>query len=130
ESLIAGSASAALGAIEQVRKESKGRVAIHLAAEGRDVPHSSAPVELLEELGFQVIGTLSERVSIRQTIPASLREAAAALIDRVCIVQSMERLERLLNENRLGDLAGWSLVSLDGSAFHATDGYLSGGSLE
>src|SRR6185436_8065804 len=64
ESLIAGNASSALGAIEQVRKESKGRVAIHLAAEGRDVPHSSAPIETLEELGFQVVGTLSERVQI------------------------------------------------------------------
>ena len=77
-----------------------------------------------------MLGTLAERVKIRQEIPAGLRDAAAALIDRVCIVQSMSALEKLLSDNHLSELSGWSLVSLDGSAFHATDGYLSGGSLE
>lgn len=132
ESLITSDGKIALGAIEQVANDKQGRIAVQLTGAGiqNGADKSAADIsQLLSSAGFKVLGELSEFVGINSKLDAQIRERAARTIANVIVVESFEPMAALIASGGAAKLAGWSVVSQDGSALGA-DGLLRGGHQE
>ncbi|MDR3606091.1 MAG: chromosome segregation protein SMC [Oligoflexia bacterium] len=134
ESLISLTGDAALQAINQVRSDRQGRVAIQaldatISRSDEAAPLSAQAVtSALRDAGFEVLGELSSLVKINGSIEAGARKRAAETISRVLVVQDLAPLSGFLANNGASRIAQWSLVSMDGSALGA-DGTLRGGNV-
>jgi chromosome segregation protein len=136
ENLISVSGGVALEAIEQVRADRQGRVAIQLPecgaaaqTEATDVATAETVLTALRDAGFEVLGELDSFVRVNAALEASVRARAAHTIARVIVVKDLSPLTAFLAKGDKTVLCGWSIVAMDGNALGA-DGTLRGGHLE
>lgn len=132
ESLITTDGKLALGAIQQLVEEKQGRIAIQLThgAHSGGANESASDISaLLSDAGFEVLGELIDFVGINAKLDAQVRDRAAKTLAHVLVVKSFEPMAAFLSEGNLAKLAGWSVVSQDGSAL-GSDGLLRGGHQE
>ncbi|MGK5082714.1 chromosome segregation protein SMC [Bdellovibrionota bacterium FG-1] len=135
ENLIARDTNAALGAIQHVAHAKQGRIAIQVASglEGRQAGAWDAVRDALTQSGFEVLGQLTDQVTINAKLDSKVQAIASGLIAHVAVVRSFEPMARFISGSAGGtameQLAGWSVVSQEGDALDY-DGTLRGGSTE
>ncbi len=128
ESLVAEEASVALQAINEVRENRRGRVAIHIGSldtaptvqePSREFTSYDTLVARLIENGFNVVGKLTDLVKTSHI-------AAARAIENVVLVESFAGGAAFISGNGASQLQGWTLLALDGSVLEPT-GLVRGG---
>lgn len=125
EHLISADAALALDAIHAVRDQKSGRVAIHVEGAGNsasaDAKAASAgateATELLKKCGFEVLGQLTDFVSVSSSSQMGEvgMDFARRLISRVLLVQSFDSMSAFVSQGQAARLEGWSVLAMDGS---------------
>lgn len=128
EQLISLDAPLAMQALEGLREQKSGRIAVQ-AGVTEPVHLGSTAGEsrtLLEKHGFQVLGQLSDFVAIPETSGLG-RDFAARTIAQVWVVDSFSPMVDFLSSGQSAKLGLWSIVSTTGDALDC-NGTLRGGS--
>jgi chromosome segregation protein len=132
ENLIAAEGAAAFQAIDQITADRQGRVSIqiaHSATALSTLSHAQAASAVLADAGFKVLGELASFVRVNSSISVAAQACAANAVTNVFVVENLAPLADFLAQGGAARLKGWSLISMDGSAFGA-DGTVRGGSVE
>ncbi|OFZ22703.1 MAG: chromosome segregation protein SMC [Bdellovibrionales bacterium GWB1_55_8] len=133
ESLLADDPQVAASALARIRDDKQGRVAIQVGGMVQQLKGNSQQLRgILEDAGFDVVGELSQFVSVNPQMASNLREMASAILANVIVVRSFDCVANFISDGGAAQLGFWSLVSLDGSTLDAVEsGYvLRGGSTE
>ncbi len=131
ESLVSDDASTALEALEKIQQDKQGRASIFVACREEKTDIDFATVkQRLEAAGFEVIGKLSENVSVNDRLGDHGHRIASAMLTQVCVVRAIAPVAAWLTDgSALEKLGGWAIVSMEGAALDR-DGMLRGGSAD
>lgn len=133
QDLLAKDVDEALEALKLLKEGQQGRAAIHLMQAQPDYKPREGGASfdalnsLLTSFGFEVMGELSRFV--RLAVPGEVPALAMDWTQNTCVVRSMDPLSALIHSQKIGELQGWGLVSLDGLTLGSA-GELKGGSTE
>jgi len=127
EQLISLDAPVAMQALQRVREEKSGRVAVQVGSfepvnSGTSASQARA---LLEKHGFKVVGELTDFVTVPENAPAG-HEFAMRTISHVWVVESFDSMAEFLASGESAKLGCWSVVSTTGDALDS-NGTLRGG---
>ena len=121
--------------ILQTLKENKqGRVSLYVTESPKstnadEVFCYETLLSILEKNGFQVVSPLSSLARLVDDVTGEARNILKDLLARVCVVKSFSPVENFITKGgieRLREVGGWSLVSMDGDVLDC-DGFLRGG---
>ncbi len=131
ETLVTHDASSAIEALRALSSGSRGRAGILIAGSAASTSSSTPETvrKTLAAAGFSVEGQLSNFVRPNAKLDGATADAAVRMLANAFVVESMDPLAAFLSGGSAGDLAGYSIVSRDGSAFDA-DGVLRGGAVQ
>jgi chromosome segregation protein len=131
ENLISREASIAISAIRHVTEAKQGRIAVHVATTNDTQIHGhwSAIQVPLESAGFEILGQLSEHVTINSKLQPHVQTIASGIVANVVVVRSFAPMPAFIAAGGAERLGGWSVVSLEGDALDF-DGTLRGGRSE
>lgn len=128
EDLIAQEVDVAVQAVEHVRVENEGRIAVQVYRQASISAENFSRVRAsLEAAGFEVLGELKDFIKINGD-EKTAEMAVRALAD-VCVVRDFAPITAFIGAQGYSRIQGWSLVGLDGNALDAW-GTLRGGSIE
>lgn len=128
EQLISLDAPVAMQALQRVRDEKSGRVAVQVGnTQPIQVGTSGTQTRaLLEKYGFKVVGELTDFVTIPENATAG-HEFAMRTISNVWVVESFDPMAEFLASGDSAQLGCWAIVSTTGDALDS-NGTLRGGS--